>query len=75
MNLINEASPHFHGNALTWKIMGAVCLALVPTLIAATALYGLAAPLVVLVCIATALVCSAASSCIASPPPVTSRAW
>ncbi|OUN47830.1 hypothetical protein B5G20_03745 [Collinsella sp. An7] len=57
MNLINEASPHFHGNALTWKIMGAVCLALVPTLIAATALYGLSAPLVVLVCIATALVC------------------
>lgn len=57
MNLINEASPHFHGESRTWKIMGAVCLALVPTLIAATALYGLAAPLVVLVCIATALVC------------------
>ena len=49
MNLINEASPHFHGKSLTWKIMGAVCLALLPTLIAATALYGLAAPLLVLV--------------------------
>ena len=57
MNLINEASPHFHGKSLTWQIMGAVCLALLPTLIAATALYGLAAPLLVLVCIATALVC------------------
>lgn len=57
MNLINEASPHFHGDSLTWKIMGAVCLALVPTLIASTVLYGLAAPLLVLVCIATALVC------------------
>ena len=57
MNLINEASPHFHGDSLTWKIMGAVCLALVPTLIASTVLYGLAAPLLVLVCISTALVC------------------
>ena len=57
MNLINEASPHFHGSSTTFKVMGAVCLALVPTLIAATVLYGLAAPLLVLVCIATALVC------------------
>lgn len=57
MNLINEASPHFHGNGTTFKVMGAVCLALVPTLIAATVLYGLGAPLLVLVCIATALVC------------------
>lgn len=57
MNLINEASPHFHGDSTTVKIMGAVCLALVPTLIAATVLYGLGAPLVVLVCIATALLC------------------
>ena len=57
MNLINEASPHFHGESKTWLIMGAVCLALVPTLIAATLLYGLGAPLLVLVCIATALVC------------------
>lgn len=57
MNLINEASPHFHGDERTTKIMGAVCLALVPTLIAATVLYGLGAPLLTLVCIATALVC------------------
>ena len=57
MNLINEASPHFHGDSMTFKIMGCVCLALVPTLIAATVLYGLGAPLLVLVCIATALVC------------------
>ena len=57
MNLIFEDSPHFHGSASTFKIMGAVCLALVPTLLAATGLYGLAAPLLVLVCIATALVC------------------
>ena len=57
MNLINEVSPHFHGNSTTFKVMGAVCLALVPTLIAATVLYGLGAPLLVLVCIATALVC------------------
>ena len=56
MNLIFEDSPHFHGSASTFKIMGAVCLALVPTLIAATWLYGLGAPLLVLVCIATALV-------------------
>lgn len=57
MNLINEASPHFHGKDSTFKIMGLVCLALVPTLIAATVLYGLGAPLLVLVCVATALVC------------------
>ena len=57
MNLIFEDSPHFHGSASTFKIMGAVCLALVPTLLAATWLYGLGAPLLVLVCIATALVC------------------
>lgn len=57
MNLINEASPHFHGKSMTFKIMGAVCLALLPTLIAATVLYGLGAPLLVLVCVATALVC------------------
>lgn len=43
MNLISEDSPHFHGSASTFKIMGAVCLALVPTLIAATWLYGLGA--------------------------------
>lgn len=58
MNLINEASPHFHDrNSSTFRIMGCVCLALVPTLIAATVLYGLGAPLLVLVCISTALVC------------------
>ena len=57
MNLINEASPHFHSDSMTFKIMGAVCLALVPTLIAATLLYGLGAPILVLACIATALVC------------------
>ena len=57
MNLINEASPHFHGKGSTAFIMGCVCLALVPTLVASTVLYGLGAPLLVLVCIATALVC------------------
>ena len=57
MNLINEASPHFHGKDSTQKIMGLVCLSLVPTVIAATVLYGLGAPLLVMVCIATALVC------------------
>ena len=57
MNLINEASPHFHGKGSTAFIMGCVCLALLPTLVAATVLYGLGAPLLVLVCIATALVC------------------
>lgn len=57
MNLINEASPHFHGKGSTAFIMGAVCLALAPTLVAATVLYGLGAPLLVLVCVATALVC------------------
>lgn len=57
MNLINEASPHFHGNGSTFKIMGAVCLALCPTLIASVALYGLGAPILVLVCVATAMVC------------------
>ena len=57
MNLINEASPHFHGDSMTFKIMGAVCLALVPTLIASVVLYGLGAAVLVLACIATALVC------------------
>lgn len=57
LNLINESSPHFAGTAKTNKIMGAVLIALIPTLIAATLLYGLGAPLLVLVCVATALVC------------------
>lgn len=57
MNLIFEDSPHVHGTSTTTKIMGAVCLALVPTLVAATFMYGLRAPLLVLVCISTALVC------------------
>lgn len=57
MNLINEASPHFAGKSSTFKIMGAVCLALLPTFIAATFMYGLGAPILVLVCVATAMVC------------------
>ena len=57
MNLINEASPHFHGKGSTQWIMGMVCLALCPTVIASLVLYGPGAPLLVLVCIATALVC------------------
>ena len=56
MNLINEASPHFHGKDSTQWIMGMVCLSLVPTLVASVFLYGLGAPLLVLVCVATALV-------------------
>lgn len=56
MNLINEASPHFHGKGSTQWIMGMVCLSLVPTLVASVFLYGLGAPLLVLVCVATALV-------------------
>lgn len=34
MNLINEASPHFHGKGSTQWIMGMVCLSLLPTLVA-----------------------------------------
>lgn len=56
MNLINEASPHFHGKGSTQWIMGMVCLSLLPTLVASVLLYGLGAPLLVLVCVATALV-------------------
>lgn len=56
MNLINEASPHFHGRDTTQRIMRLVCLSLVPTLVASLFLYGVAAPLLVLVCISTALV-------------------
>ena len=56
MNLINEASPHFHGKGSTQLIMGMVCLSLLPTLVASVFLYGLGAPLLVLVCVATALV-------------------
>lgn len=56
MNLINEASPHFHGKGSTHWIMGMVCLSLLPTLVASVFLYGLGAPLLVLVCVATALV-------------------
>ena len=55
MNLINEASPHFHGKGSTQWIMGMVCLSLLPTLVASVFLYGLGAPLLVLVCVATAL--------------------
>lgn len=57
MNLINEASPHFHGKGSTQWIMGMVCLSLLPTVVASLVLYGPGAPLLVLVCIATALVC------------------
>ena len=57
MNLINEASPHFHDKGSTRWIMGMVCLALLPTVVASLVLYGTGAPLLVLVCIATALVC------------------
>lgn len=56
MNLINEASPHFHGKGSTQRIMGMVALSLLPTLVASVFLYGLGAPLLVLVCVATALV-------------------
>lgn len=56
MNLINEASPHFHGKGSTQWIMGMVCLSLLPTLVPSVFLYGLGAPLLVLVCVATALV-------------------
>ena len=56
MNLINEASPHFHGKGSTQWIMGMVCLSLLPTLVASVFFYGLGAPLLVLVCVATALV-------------------
>ena len=56
MNLINEASPHFHGKGSTQWIMGMVCLSLLPTLVASVFLYGLGASLLVLVCVATALV-------------------
>ena len=56
MSLINEASPHFHGKWSTQWIMGMVCLSLLPTLVASVFLYGLGAPLLVLVCVATALV-------------------
>lgn len=56
MNLINEASPHFHGKGSTQWIMGMVCLSLVPTVVASLFLYGVGAPLLVLVCISTALV-------------------
>ncbi len=42
MNLINEASPHFHGKGSTQWIMGMVCLSLLPTLVASVFLYGLA---------------------------------
>lgn len=56
MNLINEASPHFHGKGSTQWIMGMVCLSLLPTLVASVFLYGLGALLLVLVCVATALV-------------------
>ncbi len=56
MTLINEASPHFHGKGSTQWIMGMVCLSLLPTLVASVFLYGLGAPLLVLVCVATALV-------------------
>ena len=34
MNLINEASPHFHGKGSAQWIMGMVCLSLLPTLVA-----------------------------------------
>ena len=56
MNLINEASPHFHGKGSTQWIMGMVCLSRLPTLEASVFLYGLGAPLLVVVCVATALV-------------------
>ena len=64
MNLINEASPHFHGKGSTQWIMGMVCLSLLPTLVASVFLYGLGAPLLVLVCVATALVTEHVCCCL-----------
>lgn len=57
MNLINEASPHFHGKGSTQWIMGCVVIALLPALVASALLYGMAAPLLVLVCVVTAAAC------------------
>lgn len=56
MDLINEASPHFHSKASTAKIMGKVCVSLIPAVVAATLLFGLGAPVLMLVCISTAMV-------------------
>ena len=57
LDLINESSPHFHGKGSTQFIMGAVVVALLPTLVASFVLYGAGAPLLVLCCVVTAVVC------------------
>ena len=57
MDLINEASPHLHARQSTQFIMGCVIVALLPTLVAATVLYGLDALVLTLTCVVTAIVC------------------
>ena len=57
MNLINEPSPHFHGKGSTQFIMGAVVLALLPTLVASAVLFGPGALVLVAACVVTAVVC------------------
>ncbi|WP_085831115.1 RnfABCDGE type electron transport complex subunit D [Collinsella vaginalis] len=56
MDLINEASPHLHGRQSTTFIMGCVIVSLLPTLVAATVLYGLDSLILVLTCVVTAIV-------------------
>lgn len=57
MDLINEASPHLHARQSTQFIMGCVIVALLPTLVAATVLFGLDALVLTLTCAVTAVVC------------------
>ena len=56
-NLLSSAAPHIHSKNDTGRIMLDVILALVPATIAAIVLFGTKAALLVLVCVATAIVC------------------
>ena len=48
-------APHINSGVSTHNVMGDVCIALIPASIAAVALFGLKALLIILVCVASAI--------------------
>lgn len=56
-NLIVSQSPHVHSGASTTKIMRDVLIALLPTTVAGSILFGWRALLTIVVCVATSVLC------------------
>lgn len=60
MKLVSEPSPHVHGKGSTRWIMAMVVMALIPTLAASVAIFGIQSLIVTLTCVVSAIVCEAA---------------